>query len=264
MSVARDLELYLVRHAPAAERGPDWPDDDARPLTPDGARSSARPWRAWPRSASTSTWSSRARWFAAGRPRDILAEDFPAGRACSRSTRSHPAAGTPRSLPKRRASPSAPASRWSDTSPTSVTSPPSSSASSARSSSARARCAALTSTGCRPAVLAGFRWFCHPRMLRRLATWPVALRAHRRRHQPGGWRAGGTLERARRRAELAMDLLAAEQRRPRDPDHRAARSCGELARGAVDRGARVVVAWGGDGTVNEVATALAGPPPRLA
>jgi phosphohistidine phosphatase len=36
MTVARDLELYLVRHAPAAERGPDWPDDDARPLTPDG------------------------------------------------------------------------------------------------------------------------------------------------------------------------------------------------------------------------------------
>ena len=27
MTVARDLELYLVRHAPAAQRGPDWPDD---------------------------------------------------------------------------------------------------------------------------------------------------------------------------------------------------------------------------------------------
>jgi len=37
MSVARDLELYLVRHAPAAERGPEWPDDSARPLTPGGA-----------------------------------------------------------------------------------------------------------------------------------------------------------------------------------------------------------------------------------
>jgi phosphohistidine phosphatase len=37
MTVARDLELYLVRHAPAAERGPEWPDDEARPLTPDGA-----------------------------------------------------------------------------------------------------------------------------------------------------------------------------------------------------------------------------------
>jgi phosphohistidine phosphatase len=37
MSVARDIELYLVRHAQAAERGPDWPDDTVRPLTPDGA-----------------------------------------------------------------------------------------------------------------------------------------------------------------------------------------------------------------------------------
>lgn len=37
MTVARDLELYLVRHAPAAERGPEWPDDAVRPLTPDGA-----------------------------------------------------------------------------------------------------------------------------------------------------------------------------------------------------------------------------------
>src|SRR5262249_5064136 len=30
----------------------------------------------------------------------------------------------------------------------------------------------------------------------------------------------------------------------------------ELAKAAVERGARLVVAWGGDGTINEVATAL--------
>lgn len=36
MTVARDLEIYLVRHAAAAERGPEWPDDTARPLTSDG------------------------------------------------------------------------------------------------------------------------------------------------------------------------------------------------------------------------------------
>jgi phosphohistidine phosphatase len=29
-------ELYLVRHAIAADRGPDWPDDDQRPLTEQG------------------------------------------------------------------------------------------------------------------------------------------------------------------------------------------------------------------------------------
>lgn len=31
------LELYLVRHAVAALRGPDYPDDAERPLTPEGA-----------------------------------------------------------------------------------------------------------------------------------------------------------------------------------------------------------------------------------
>ena len=31
--MARPCELYLVRHAIAAERGEDWPDDDKRPLT---------------------------------------------------------------------------------------------------------------------------------------------------------------------------------------------------------------------------------------
>src|SRR3954449_8982750 len=30
------LELYLIRHGIAAERGKDWPDDSKRPLTPAG------------------------------------------------------------------------------------------------------------------------------------------------------------------------------------------------------------------------------------
>lgn len=33
---ATTIELYLVRHAVAAERGPAFPDDAARPLTPEG------------------------------------------------------------------------------------------------------------------------------------------------------------------------------------------------------------------------------------
>jgi len=33
----RPCELYLVRHAVAAERGDAWPDDNKRPLTADGA-----------------------------------------------------------------------------------------------------------------------------------------------------------------------------------------------------------------------------------
>lgn len=34
---ASAIEVYLIRHAVAAERGPDWPDDGLRPLTADGA-----------------------------------------------------------------------------------------------------------------------------------------------------------------------------------------------------------------------------------
>ncbi len=74
---------------------------------------------------------------------------------------------------------------------------------------------------------------------------------------------GGTLTRARRRAEEAMDLLVASHI---DPDILITARAGhaaELAAGAVERGARVVVAWGGDGTVNEVATALVGTPAAL-
>src|ERR671912_998211 len=36
--MAAILELYLVRHAIAAERGPKYPDDRQRPLTPDGIK----------------------------------------------------------------------------------------------------------------------------------------------------------------------------------------------------------------------------------
>jgi YegS/Rv2252/BmrU family lipid kinase len=74
----------------------------------------------------------------------------------------------------------------------------------------------------------------------------------------------GTLERARRRAELAMDLLLDEGV---DPDIHITERPGharELAAAAVGHGARVVAAWGGDGTVNEVVTALAGTSTALA
>lgn len=36
--MAKTIELYLVRHAVAAERGPKYPDDRLRPLTPDGTK----------------------------------------------------------------------------------------------------------------------------------------------------------------------------------------------------------------------------------
>lgn len=36
IAMARAWSLYLVRHAIAGERGPEWPDDAKRPLTPRG------------------------------------------------------------------------------------------------------------------------------------------------------------------------------------------------------------------------------------
>ena len=40
--MAAQIELYLVRHAVAAERGPKYPDDRLRPLTPAGAKQFAK------------------------------------------------------------------------------------------------------------------------------------------------------------------------------------------------------------------------------
>jgi phosphohistidine phosphatase len=40
--MAATIELYLVRHAIAAERGPKYPDDRLRPLTPAGSRKFAQ------------------------------------------------------------------------------------------------------------------------------------------------------------------------------------------------------------------------------
>jgi diacylglycerol kinase (ATP) len=69
----------------------------------------------------------------------------------------------------------------------------------------------------------------------------------------GGARAGA----ARRRAQIALDALARCGDRgdvfiTERPGH-----AHTLARDAVDRGVRLVIAWGGDGTINEVASALA-------
>lgn len=68
---------------------------------------------------------------------------------------------------------------------------------------------------------------------------------------------GGRLDVARRRAEHAAGLLVARGMEPEvflteRPGH-----ARELAASALARGASLVLAWGGDGTVNEVASVLA-------
>lgn len=73
-----------------------------------------------------------------------------------------------------------------------------------------------------------------------------------------------TLDTARVRAELAMDLLLAEGADPAVHITERRGHASELARTAVEQGARVVAAWGGDGTVNEVASALVGTSAALA
>jgi len=68
---------------------------------------------------------------------------------------------------------------------------------------------------------------------------------------------GVTPERARQRAELASQIIDTHG----DPaevfvtERRG--HARELAKAALARGARLVMAWGGDGTINEVASALA-------
>jgi diacylglycerol kinase (ATP) len=62
---------------------------------------------------------------------------------------------------------------------------------------------------------------------------------------------------ARRRAETASALLASSREEGEVFVTERKGHARELAAGAVARGARLVVAWGGDGTVNEVASALA-------
>ena len=68
---------------------------------------------------------------------------------------------------------------------------------------------------------------------------------------------GGRIEVARERAEHAAALIAARGLEAEVFMTERSGHARELAAAALDRGVRTVVAWGGDGTVNEVASALA-------
>jgi YegS/Rv2252/BmrU family lipid kinase len=75
--------------------------------------------------------------------------------------------------------------------------------------------------------------------------------------------AGGRPDAGPRRAALARGILATESATAEVHVTERAGHAFELARTAVGGGADVVVAWGGDGTVNEVARALAFGPAAL-
>jgi YegS/Rv2252/BmrU family lipid kinase len=68
---------------------------------------------------------------------------------------------------------------------------------------------------------------------------------------------GGRIEVARERAEHAAALIAGRGREAEVFMTERSGHARELAAAALDRGVRTVVAWGGDGTVNEVASVLA-------
>ena len=62
---------------------------------------------------------------------------------------------------------------------------------------------------------------------------------------------------ARAKAQLALAVVDAHGDRPEILLTERVGHAHELAKGAMQRGARLVIAWGGDGTINEVASALA-------
>jgi diacylglycerol kinase (ATP) len=61
---------------------------------------------------------------------------------------------------------------------------------------------------------------------------------------------------ARRKARLALAVVETHGDRPEILLTERVGHARELAKGAVQRGARLVLAWGGDGTINEIASAL--------
>jgi diacylglycerol kinase family enzyme len=73
----------------------------------------------------------------------------------------------------------------------------------------------------------------------------------------------GRRDAGRSRAELATAALSATREAGEVFVSERKGHARELAAGAVARGARLVVAWGGDGTVNEIASSIVGTPTAL-
>ena len=150
--MAATIELYLVRHAIAAERGPNYPDDRERPLTSEGIARFKQAVEGLKELDVTLDLVLTSPLVRASHTAELLVAGL-AGQAADRDARGagagRPCAGGARSDRRSWRSATA-ASRSSVTSPTWASSPPSCCRRAARSSSRRARSAASSSTARMP------------------------------------------------------------------------------------------------------------------
>ena len=169
--MAATIELYLVRHAIAAERGPKYPDDRLRPLTPAGAKQFAESVPGLVEMDVVIDFVLTSPLVRARETAQLLAAGLEAQAGAGReSKRSRPAAGTrPSSRRSRRTRSGTAGSRWSGTSRISASSPRSCWARAARSSSRRARVCLIEVDGATPGGPGTLRWMLTPKALRALA-----------------------------------------------------------------------------------------------
>ena len=169
--MAATIELYLVRHAIAAERGPKYPDDRLRPLTPAGTKKFAE---SVPGLVEMDVVDRlRADEPAGARPRDGAAARrrarSPSRDRGGRSARARRPAPGRSSRRSRRTRSGIAASRSSGTSPISASWRRGCSAPAARSSSRRARVCLIEVDGATPGGPGTLRWMLPPKALRALA-----------------------------------------------------------------------------------------------
>ena len=117
------LELYLIRHGVAAERGPEYPDDSKRPLTGKGIAALQREAKALDGLGVTFDQIITSPLARTRQTADVFAEHLEGKPTVSHSDALAPA-GTPAAVMQEIAKHAARrASRWSATSPTSASSP---------------------------------------------------------------------------------------------------------------------------------------------
>ena len=255
--MAATIELYLVRHAIAAERGPKYPDDRLRPLTPAGAKKFAEsvPGLVEMDVVIDFVLTSplvRARETAHAARRRPEAEAGDRGDRSARAGR--PASG--RSSKRSRRTRSAIAgSRSSDTSRISASSPRGCWAPAATIEFKKGAVCLIEVDGATPGGPGTLRWMLPPQGLARARALMPTTRA--RRHQPH--RRSGTHAHDRRvRRSRQVQFCPPTTTTPTSASRPARRMRIDSRSEAVAANVDLVVAWGGDGTVNGAASGVAG------